>query len=297
MPSLGDRGHGHTSAATTGRPDDNTGHVRANKVCQIKSSPTDSCQVKSSKVCQIKSSPTDSCQVKSSICLVRLNENVDANTHSVNTSPLGVCLHSSTSRLDGLKGSMTNSMATCLTWRGMGSVRLYLVHDTSHDENKELYHTRLVATRINKDHAFHCTPGWRCQVCYWCIIEDSLKRQHHTGTWNTSTLRTAEKLQELTHEMDRYRRNILGLCEMRWKNACESWILTAELQRRIQATEMWCYQKILCISHKNHVTNEKVRANIQQAIGPPSPRGLWRTGKNGGNWLWNHLLCPSFPCG
>ena len=74
---------------------------------------------------------------------------------------------------------MTNSMATCLTWRGMGSVRLYLVHDTSHDENKELYHTRLVATRINKDHAFHCTPGWRCQVCYWCIIEDSLKRQHH----------------------------------------------------------------------------------------------------------------------
>ena len=28
----------------------------------------------------------------------------------------------------------------------------------------------------------------------------------------------AEKLQELTHEIDRYRWNILGLCEMRWKN-------------------------------------------------------------------------------
>ena len=161
MPSPGDRGHGHTSAATTGRPDDNTGHVRANKVCQIKSSPTDSCQVKSSKVCQIKSSPTDSCQVKSSICLVRLNENVDANTHSVNTSPLGVCLHSSTSRLDGLKGSMTNSMATCSSWRGMGSVRLYFALE-SHERIQKPYHTGSVAARVNTDCAFRRTPGRKC---------------------------------------------------------------------------------------------------------------------------------------
>ena len=28
-------------------------------------------------------------------------------------------------------------------------------------------------------------------------------------------------------------------------NACESWTLTAELQRRIQAMEMRCYRKIL----------------------------------------------------
>ena len=32
--------------------------------------------------------------------------------------------------------------------------------------------------------------------------------------------------------------------------------------------EMRCYCKILHISYKNHVTNEKVRAKIQQAIGP-----------------------------
>ena len=38
------------------------------------------------------------------------------------------------------------------------------------------------------------------------------------STWNTRTLRPAGKLQELTHEMDRYRWKILGLCEMRWKN-------------------------------------------------------------------------------
>ena len=29
-------------------------------------------------------------------------------------------------------------------------------------------------------------------------------------------------LKELTHEMDRYRGNILGLCEMRWKNFGET---------------------------------------------------------------------------
>ena len=40
-------------------------------------------------------------------------------------------------------------------------------------------------------------------------------------------------------------------------NACESWILTAELQRRIQAMEMRCYRNILHISYKDHVTNEK----------------------------------------
>ena len=50
--------------------------------------------------------------------------------------------------------------------------------------------------------------------------------------------------------------------------AYESWTLTAELQRRIQAMEMRCYCKILCISYKGHVTNEEVRAKTQQAIGP-----------------------------
>ena len=32
--------------------------------------------------------------------------------------------------------------------------------------------------------------------------------------------------------------------------------------------EMKCYRKILRISYKGHVTNEEVRAKIQQAIGP-----------------------------
>ena len=111
---------------------------------------------------------------------------------------------------------------------------------------------------------------------------------------------------------------------------------------------MRCYRMILGISYKDHVTNEEVRAEIQQAIGPHedltivkrrkvqwygrcltfirsgqnhlarhSGRGKktrqrkrrednireWtgleftksqrRTGKNGGNWLRNHLCCPN----
>ena len=50
--------------------------------------------------------------------------------------------------------------------------------------------------------------------------------------------------------------------------ACDSWTLTTELQRRIQAMEMKYYRKMLCVLYKDHVTNEDVRAKIQQAIGP-----------------------------
>ena len=34
-----------------------------------------------------------------------------------------------------------------------------------------------------------------------------------------------------------------------------------------------------------------------QAWSSPSPRGQWRTDKNGGKWLWNHLWCPNDPRG
>ena len=50
--------------------------------------------------------------------------------------------------------------------------------------------------------------------------------------------------------------------------ACESWTLTAQLQRRILAMEMRCYRKIQRITHKDHVTNVEVCAKIQQEIGP-----------------------------
>ena len=74
--------------------------------------------------------------------------------------------------------------------------------------------------------------------------------------------------------------------------------------------EMRCYGKILGISYKDHVTNEEVRAKIQRSIGPHEdlltiirrcklqwygPRRQWITGKNGGNWLQNHLWYPNDP--
>ncbi len=50
--------------------------------------------------------------------------------------------------------------------------------------------------------------------------------------------------------------------------ACESWTLTADLEKRIQATEMRCFRRVLRISYKDHITNEVVRSRIKQAIGP-----------------------------
>ena len=63
-------------------------------------------------------------------------------------------------------------------------------------------------------------------------------------------------------------RLIRSLVKLIFLYACESWALTAELQRRIQTMEMRCYHKIPRISFKDHVTNEKVRTTIQQATGP-----------------------------
>ena len=59
-------------------------------------------------------------------------------------------------------------------------------------------------------------------MCYWCIIDDSRKRQHHHRHLEHKDTKTCRETSELAHEMDRYRWNILGLCEMRWKNFGET---------------------------------------------------------------------------
>ena len=73
--------------------------------------------------------------------------------------------------------------------------------------------------------------------------------------------------------------------------ACESWTLTAGLQRRIQAMEMRCYRKILHMSYKDHVANEEVRAKIQQAIG--SREDLLTTVKRRRLLWYGHVFCSS----
>ena len=46
--------------------------------------------------------------------------------------------------------------------------------------------------------------------------------------------------------------------------ACETWKLTAELQREIQAVEMRCLRRVLGISYTEHMTNEAARATVTQ---------------------------------
>ena len=70
------------------------------------------------------------------------------------------------------------------------------------------------STIVNKDFAF--TVHQDGDVKYATSPSSKIRGRDNitTGTWNTRTLRAAWKLQELTHETDRYRWNILGL----WRN-------------------------------------------------------------------------------
>ena len=48
--------------------------------------------------------------------------------------------------------------------------------------------------------------------------------------------------------------------------ACDSWTLTAELEKRTQSFEGRCYRRLLNISYKNTVTNEEVRRRSKQPL-------------------------------
>ena len=49
--------------------------------------------------------------------------------------------------------------------------------------------------------------------------------------------------------------------------SCETWTLSAEIERKIQTVEMRRFRRLLGISHKDHITNEDVRSRIWKAIG------------------------------
>ena len=50
--------------------------------------------------------------------------------------------------------------------------------------------------------------------------------------------------------------------------SCETWTLTAEIERKIQTVEMRSFRRLLGNSYKDHITNEEVRSRIRKAIGP-----------------------------
>ena len=69
--------------------------------------------------------------------------------------------------------------------------------------------TRTAPSAVHQGRGVKCATGTSSKI---------RGRDITIGTWNTRTLRAAGKLQELTHEMDKYRWIILGLCKMRWRN-------------------------------------------------------------------------------
>ena len=50
--------------------------------------------------------------------------------------------------------------------------------------------------------------------------------------------------------------------------ACETWTITADTERRIQALRMRCFCELLCISYRDHISNEDVKDIIGNAIRP-----------------------------
>ena len=68
--------------------------------------------------------------------------------------------------------------------------------------------------------------------------------------------------------------------------ACESWTLTAELQRRKRAMEMRCYRKILRISYKDHYFYQ-----CQDPVGNRTTQGPDRRKATQTEVVWT---CPPF---
>ena len=74
--------------------------------------------------------------------------------------------------------------------------------------------TKTAPSAVHQDGGVKCATGASLKI----RGKDNIT----IDTWNTSTLKAAGKLQELTHEIDRYRWDILRLSEMRWKNFGET---------------------------------------------------------------------------
>ena len=98
---------------------------------------------------------------------------------------------------------------------------MYFARDSPYVENKQPYYAGSVAARGQQGPRL---PPYTGGVKYVTDASSKIRGRDNItiGTWNTRTLRAAGKLQKLTHEMDRYRWKILGLCEMRWKKFGET---------------------------------------------------------------------------
>ena len=94
----------------------------------------------------------------------------------------------------------------------------------------------------------------------WDTLQDS--------TDDSSSDKVEASLEQQEHFPQFKIRLMRSLVTFIFPYAFESRTLTAEPQRRIQATEIKCCRNIQRISYKDHATNEEVRAKIQQPIEP-----------------------------
>ena len=46
--------------------------------------------------------------------------------------------------------------------------------------------------------------------------------------------------------------------------SAETWTLSKESENRIEAFEMWCYRRMMRISYKDHISNEKVLEMVKE---------------------------------
>ena len=53
-----------------------------------------------------------------------------------------------------------------------------------------------------------------------------------------------------------------------YRNGCECWTISAQMEERLKAAEMWFLRRMLRISYTEHVTNEAVlcRANTERKL-------------------------------
>ena len=129
-----------------------------------------------------------------------------------------------------------------------------------------------------------CTePAARVHMDNQCLRKNTVKEWHEARQPNFSKiihsnnsggllksalteLKTVWKDRKIT---SKHRIQILrSIVTSAFLYACETWTLTAELERRIQTFEMRCYRKIFGISFRDRITNEDVRNWVRAAIGP-----------------------------
>ena len=74
-------------------------------------------------------------------------------------------------------------------------------------------------------------------------------------------------------------------------NACESWTLTAELEKRMKAFEMRCYRRLLIISYKDHLPMRMFARRSKQPLEIMSNSWPWsRNGSLDGLAMFQGLL-------